>query len=119
VIFQAALMEKVLAGTKIETRRPATALADGSVKPCFYKAGRRYPLQPGRTKKAIGHVWVTSARLERCGDITAEAARAEGFTGEEPTAEFLAYVAALWRCSPEEAAGRQVWAIRFTPPDPA
>lgn len=110
VIFSADLMPSVLSGTKTETRRIVRYMPDGSVVPSWYKPGRRYPVQPGRTKRAVARVDVHEVTLERAGDITPEAAQREGFASVE---EFVAYVASLWHMAEADAAERMVWAIRF------
>ena len=62
MIFSPDLAEKVLAGTKVVTRRRLTH-RDG--RPLQYRAGGIYAIQPGRGKRHIGHVRIIAVDLER------------------------------------------------------
>lgn len=44
-----------------------------------WRVGKSYAVQPGRGKKAVARITLTSIHLERLQDITEEDARAEGF----------------------------------------
>jgi hypothetical protein len=69
----------VLAGKKTQTRRLS----------CRYVAGRKYAIQPGRGRKAIGELTVVRVDEDmRLGDLTLRDARREGF---RTTDEFRAY----------------------------
>lgn len=81
-------LEKVLNGTKTQTRRLVKAgeqlTADGV---CIrtargrrlYQVGKTYAVQPARGKRAVARIRVTRLRCEDVGDISAEDAHAEGF----------------------------------------
>jgi hypothetical protein len=60
---------------------------------CRYEIGHSYAVQPGRTKRAIGRLLVTSVSHERVGEIDFTGARAEGF---RTTDQFKAYWARLY-----------------------
>lgn len=110
MIFTPDNMEKILRGEKTETRRVARVTAAGDVIQTMYLAGRTYPLQPGRGKRRVGRVEVEGVRLERAGEIPPDSVQREGFATRRA---FIEYVARLWNTTPEAAAERQVWAIRF------
>jgi hypothetical protein len=74
VIFQPALARAVAAGRKTQTRRPVKG-----DKPCRYRVGSDYAVQPGRGKEAIARLKVLEVREEPVGAITHADARAEGF----------------------------------------
>ena len=65
-------IEMIIDGTKTQTRRKSP----------FYKVGRTYSIQPGRTEKGIkeGRILVTRERFERYldGGISVSDALAEG-----------------------------------------
>lgn len=110
MIFTLDNMQRVLRGEKTETRRVARRNRSGEVEPTMYLAGRRYPLQPSRGKRRFGRVEVDSVHLELAGEIAPESVAREGFATRRA---FLEYVGRLWGVTPEAAAERQVWAIRF------
>ena len=83
MIFTPQLARAVADGRKTQTRR--TVKAD---KPCRYKEGHDYAVQPGRGKPAICRLNVLEVREEPLGDITHRDAKAEGFRN---TAAFKAY----------------------------
>lgn len=83
MIFQPELARAVKAGKKTQTRR---VVVEG--KPCAYRVGQDYPVQPaiplgqpgaGRGGKAICRVIVIDRREQRLGDLTYQDAIAEGF----------------------------------------
>ena len=74
-------------GRKTQTRRPVKA-----GKPCRYKVGHDYAVQPGYGREGIARLKVLSVREEICGDISYTDARAEGF---KTTAEFKRYFVRL------------------------
>jgi hypothetical protein len=103
MIFQYSY-EKVLDGTKSQTRRivkPGESPlylysqadvpegADGkilivkSAGRTKWQLGLAYAAQPGRTKKAVGHIVIKSIRQERLQDVSGEDVRAEGFRTRE------------------------------------
>lgn len=101
MIFRPELVEKILAGEKTETRRPA-----GSFE-CRYKPGRTYAVQPARTKPGVARILVKEIRREELGEIRHSGALREGFRN---VTDFLIY----W----EKLYGRvdllqEVWVIRF------
>jgi hypothetical protein len=100
VIFKPGLIEKILSGKKTQTRRPVT---DRDTLACpfdpsrtttkvmhamRYVPGRDYAIKPGRTSAGVARVLIQDLRLEQLGDITPEAAVAEGF---KRTDDFFAY----------------------------
>lgn len=87
MIFKPALARAVASGRKTQTRRPVTP------KPCRYKVGHDYAVQPGRGKEAIARLKVLDIREERVGQITHQDAKAEGFRN---TAAFKAYWVELY-----------------------
>lgn len=74
MIFQASLARAVADGRKTQTRRPVR-----SDKPCRYKVGHDYAVQPGRGKEQITRLKVLEVREEPVGAITHPDAKAEGF----------------------------------------
>jgi hypothetical protein len=103
VIFKPRLARLVVAGKKTQTRRP---VKDGEPI-CRYRPGREYAVQPGRGKAQIARLKVIAVAREPLGELTFDAARAEGFRTRD---DFMAY----W----EELYGRidvdlPVWAIAF------
>lgn len=85
--FQPELAAKVLAGTKVVTRRPVK----DSGKACRYRPGRPYAVQiprtegPGRGRggKAIGYIHVTDVMRETLRMLSASEAVREGFADRE------------------------------------
>lgn len=87
MIFRPTLARAVATGRKTQTRRPVTN------KPCRYKIGHDYAVQPGRGKTAIARLKVLDLREERVGQITHQDAKAEGFRN---AAAFKAYWVSLY-----------------------
>lgn len=87
MIFRPELVRDIRAGRKTATRRPVKA-----GKPCRYRPGKSYAVQPGRGKSATCRIKVTSVTRELVGDITHADAVAEGF---RTTDDFKAYWIAL------------------------
>lgn len=84
MIFSANLLPKVLDGTKTQTRRPVRwptgALASvDPPKPCPYKPGGSYAIQPGRGQHGIARLCVLTVDRVPVASITQGDARAEGF----------------------------------------
>jgi hypothetical protein len=86
--------EMVLDGTKTQTRRIVNdeespiRVGDKIVgvrgaRRVKWQVGLTYAAQPGRTKKAIGHIKVISIRQERLQDVSEADAQAEGFRSRE------------------------------------
>ena len=101
MIFRPALIEKILAGEKTQTRRP------GGRANCQYRAGRTYAVQPGRGQRQVARLRVLEVRREKLGDISQEDAGAEGFPGRET---FLRY----WqRIYGEVDHDQLIWVLRF------
>lgn len=83
MIFQPTLARAVADGRKTQTRRPVR-----NDKPCRYKVGHDYAVQPGRGKEQIARLKVLEVREEPVGAITHPDAKAEGFRN---VAAFKAY----------------------------
>lgn len=78
MIFSGELCGKVLDGSKTQTRRPVRRDELGE-KPCPYRVGQTYAVQPGRGKRAVGRILVLSVdRVAVCAISTPDAV-AEGF----------------------------------------
>lgn len=88
MIFQPALVRKILAGRKTMTRRPV-----GPETSCSYKPGHTYALQPGRGRSRVGQLLIKDVRAERLEEITFTDAQAEGF---RTRVDFLDYWRALY-----------------------
>jgi hypothetical protein len=114
MIFAPSTVEKVLDGSKTETRRLVRPGRDKA--PC--EVGRVYAIQPGRGKAAIGQFYVKGVRKERLLDITDPGARREGFADREA---FLREFVRLNRMAQETVQGDEVflsanpevWVIEF------
>ena len=102
MLFKPVLVQKIIDGEKVVTRRPKAEL--------HYRAKRCYAIQPGRGKKHVGHIRVTQAYIDTLGvwDFRDHMAMDEGFSD---TAEFLAHWSMLWPKLPESA---PVAVYRFT-----
>ena len=85
MIFDPKNAERIVAGRKTVTRRPANG------RPCPVRVGSIQKLQPGQGQPHIAGVrlHVTSARLERLDAITVAEARREGHRGRKPLVSFL------------------------------
>lgn len=106
MIFDPALAELILAGSKTQDRRP--------VKPgqeCAYRKGRTYAVQPGRGLPGVGHVRIVRVKRATLAEVSRRDAVAEGF---RTRAEFFDYWAELHfhgqRLSVWPA---RVWVIEF------
>lgn len=86
MIFSGGLCEKVLDGTKTQTRRPVKGTGDAE-QACQYQVGKTYAVQPGRGKHALGRILVLSVENVNVAAINEADARAEGFAHPD---EFLA-----------------------------
>jgi hypothetical protein len=80
MIFGPELIGKVLSGKKTVTRRRSSR----------YQVGKVYTVQPGRGKKHVAHIRITSVAEEMLAALTEEEARHEGFPSR---AAFVGY----WR----------------------
>lgn len=78
MIFKPELVEKILAGEKIESRRP---VKEG--KPCRYRAGRTYAVQPGRTKPGVGQMRVREVKRETLGEMPPAPSKASEVGGAD------------------------------------
>jgi hypothetical protein len=108
--FKFELIEKILAGQKTQTRRPAKFL-DGHIEftkeqrkqtlgviftqrgRVKWEVGRTYAIQPGRGKSGLGRIQIVCIRYESTQDISPSDAQAEGFAS---VAEFSAYWSRLY-----------------------
>ena len=88
MIFTPTLARAVADGRKTQTRR----IVKGD-KPCRYKEGHDYAVQPGRGKQAITRLKVLEVREEPVGQVSHHDAKAEGFRN---TAAFKAYWVRLY-----------------------
>ena len=90
MIFKDELYQKVLDGTKTQTRR---LVKDGEYMGLFdtyvvtisdfnvrlkWKEGQTYAVQPGRGKHAVGRIGIIKIRKEQLQDISEDDCRAEG-----------------------------------------
>ena len=83
MIFKPEMVEKILAGEKTVTRRPArpgNSLHGPDWRPCRYEVGKTYAVQPGRGQKGVGRIRVLAVRRKPLGHymLTDETLR-EGF----------------------------------------
>ena len=106
--FGQEMLDAIFDGHKTVTRRPVKKNSDGSEKPCRFKVGRTYSIQPGRGKKAVGRVKIKwTPHQELLGQISIDRALKEGF-GD--AAEFVDYWIKLYGgFDPYET----VWVIEF------
>lgn len=106
MIFSGDLCDKVLAGTKTQTRRPVKYGPDDAALPCRYEVGKTYAIQRKRGTFGLGpRLLVLDVKGQVARFISPEDALAEGF---ESQAEFIA----KW----DEFYGREAilcWAITF------
>jgi hypothetical protein len=70
MLFKKPLIEKILDGSKTQTRRLSKQT---------YKAGRTYGVTCRRYQKSQAHIQILQAKQQRLGDITREDVKAEGF----------------------------------------
>lgn len=90
MIFKDKLCQKVLDGTKTQTRRLVKAgdfMVDFPM-PCVFSGAKgnrlrfrenqTYAVQPGRGKHAVGRIGITKIRREQLQEITLDDMRAEG-----------------------------------------
>ena len=75
MIFSSENAQKILAGTKTQTRRLVK-----SDKP-RYKIGHVYAFSDGRRKKALGYIEIVGVRSENLGEISYDDCIAEGIDG--------------------------------------
>jgi len=74
----------------------------------LYEIGKTYAVQPNRGKKSVARILITGIRKEQVSSITADDAKAEGFTSRE---DFLN----TWRTIHGQDAdlSREVWVFEF------
>lgn len=85
MIFSGDLCDKVLAGTKTQTRRPVKLARFPGDSSCQYKVGQSYAIQRKRGTHGLGtRIRVLSVQRVPTFPISAEDAKAEGF--DSPTA---------------------------------
>lgn len=113
MIFKPVLVERVLAGDKVETRRPVRFNELGGVVACAYEPGRTYAVQPGRGKRQVARMLVESVHRERVGAVTDAAAVREGFEHAQAFRDYWAMLYGEW------TPGTWVWVIRFRLTDAA
>lgn len=136
MLFTPENAKKVLSGQKTQTRRPCqetdqAVLVDGKIDEVIavfndihkrrkWKVGNVYAVQPGRGKKAIGHIKLLSIRQERVNEISEEDAKAEGVsswtlpTGEKVyKPEFVSLWDSIYSGGMAYHTGPAVWALTF------
>lgn len=113
--FRPELAAKVMAGEKTETRRVVSTNPRSLwwTRRCGLRPGRDYAVCPGRTKPAIGRVYVTSVVKEPLYLLDDRAARHEGFSDQEAFRVYWRDMHGSW--IPEQ----RVWVVRFTLAAPA
>jgi hypothetical protein len=128
MIFISPLFEKVLDGSKTQTRRPVKdgqrlihigingndkavkREFNGSTVRTVWRWGETYAVQPGRGKPAQGRIRITLIRyIDKARHITMEDAVAEGFSTPE---EFRQRWAEMYG---EQALNEPCWALTFEP----
>ncbi len=98
LLFKEDLMQKVLNGTKVQTRRTSTRR---------YTPGKTYAIRTGMVEEARAHVKVLRTWRQQLRDLTPEDVRKEGFTS---FAEFRqAWITIYGQWSPDQ----YVTAIEF------
>jgi hypothetical protein len=104
MIFRPELAELVAKGKKTVTRRVVNG------KPCAYRVGQDYAVQPGRGKEQICRIQVIDRERQLLGRLTYQDALAEGF---RTRADFARYWMALHdpRCQVEGLTADEVIAI--------
>jgi hypothetical protein len=70
MLFKKPLLEKIIDGSKTQTRRTSKQT---------YKVGQTYGVTCRRYQKSQGHIQILNAKQPRLGDITQEDVKAEGF----------------------------------------
>jgi hypothetical protein len=120
--FTRDMLEKVLDGTKTQTRRPRKDRESGwwcdwpaeilMVKDTNGRAKwikyQTYAVCPGRGKKAVARIEITDIRCERACDITLEDAWAEGFENRE---EFFGKLRSLYGAKVD--LNQRYWVLSF------
>lgn len=83
MIFSGELADKVLDGTKTQTRRPVVWSTPTIAYACRYQVGRTYAIQRKRGTHGVGpRIRVLDARMVDVFTISRDDAIAEGFTDE-------------------------------------
>jgi hypothetical protein len=108
VIFGEDLIKAIVSGRKTVTRRRVKPIGWEDVRPCHYRKGGVYAVQPGRGKKGVAQIEVTSVELSPLGAALEDAeANREGFDSGE---DFRHYWLGLYGELDEDQA---VWRIEF------
>lgn len=106
MIFKPVLIAKILAGEKTVTRRPVNG-----DKPCAYKVGQEYSIQPGMARPTVARIRVLEVHAEMLHEIDTLDACLEGF---HDRIQFLNYWTNLYGGdsdgTPEDVG---VWRIEF------
>lgn len=105
MIFSGGLLEKVLDGSKTQTRRPVKFDVHGVEKPSMYEPGATYSVQGGRGQFGVARIRVLSVMKVPVCVISSEDAIAEGFASG---VEFME----KWRSLYGNVAG-DCWRIEF------
>lgn len=117
MIFKRALANQVVAGTKTQTRRLVSIShnprSPWSAEGCKYEVGKDYAVCPGRGKRQVCRIRITSVTMQHLGDISEADARAEGFDGRADFLIAFAYINGLDRMPLREALAIRVWALEF------
>lgn len=88
MIFSPEMVEKVMDGSKVVTRRRL---------PTRYQAGKMYAVQPGRGKRHVGHIEVLGVNTESLWSITEEDARLEGFANRSDFKRYWKLLHGTWK----------------------
>lgn len=124
MLFKPELADKIIRGTKTQTRRVVggndTFTRDGALYDrgldwlyverngrLLWSRGRTYAVCPGRGKSQVARIRITDIRQECVGDISEADATAEGFASRD---EFLRVFKAI---NPKSDLFTPVWVLSF------
>lgn len=102
MIFAPDMVDEILAGRKMVTRRPYKGVD------CRYVPGRTYAVQPGRGQKAVARIRIVDVDLQALGHIDNNDAKREGFPDK---GAFMSYWRTLYHG--QFFRGQLVWRIEF------
>jgi hypothetical protein len=110
MIFKPQLIDKVLAGEKTVTRRPART------RYCSYRRGQTYAIQSSRGKKGIGYIRIIGTQRERL--LLENPAYCESEAEAEGQTSWREFRQAWTELYGEFDPDLDVWRIRFVLVDP-